>query len=282
MTMAARAALVGTVTCLTLPLLGAAVPQGAAAPIRADVVRVLDGHTLEVKITGRTEIVRHIGIGTPVISHPTHGPEPYANRAAAAHAEIVLGRQVTLRPDGQFRDAAGRYLADVVIDDMLVAAELVRRGFAEVQTVPPHLRRRQQLLTLQAQAQAERMGLWGDPEVWRFYRPARSGVLASRRTMSFFHVDDDKAYLEDSREPFESPEAAAAAGYVPSFEYAFHAERERRRGVAVTSTSYPFAPYAGSAARPVAAPAQPVALPRPDDIVGHTWRGGVFVPIRRQ
>jgi len=50
----------------------------------------------------------------------------------------------------------------------------------------------------------------------------------------------------------------------------------------VTSTSYPFAPYAGSAARPVAAPAQPVALPRPDDVVGHTWRGGVFVPIRRQ
>ena len=124
------------------------------------------------------------------------------------------------------------------------------------------------------------MGLWADPDVWRFYRPARSGVLASRRTMSFFHVDDDKAYLEDLREPFESPEAAVAAGSVPSFEYAF-AEREVRRSVAVTSPGYPFAPYAGNATRQVAAPALPVALPRTDEPVRHIWRGGVFIPIRR-
>ena len=279
--MATRATLVGTLTCLTLPLLGAAPPQRPPASIRADVIRVLDGHTLEAKVGGRTEIVRHIGIGTPVISHPTKGPEPYADRAAAAHAEIVLGRQVTLRPDGQSRDAAGRYLADVLVDDTMVAAELVRRGFAEVQTIPPHVRRRQLRRTLQAQAQADRVGLWADPEVWRFYRPGRSGVLASRRTMSFFHVDDDKAYLEDSREPFETPEAAVAAGYAPSFEYAFHAERELRRRVVATSSAYPFAPYGGSTARPVLAPAQPVMLPPPDQAVGHIWRGGVYVPIRR-
>ena len=136
-------------------------------------------------------------------------------------------------------------------------------------------------MTLQARAQAERLGLWADPDVWRFDRPARSGVLASRRTMSFFHIDDDKAYLEDFREPFESPEAAVVAGYVPSFEYAFHAERELRRSVTVPSAAYPFAPYAGNATRPAAAPALPVALPRTDEPVGHIWRGGVFIPIRR-
>ena len=92
-------------------------------------------------------------------------------------------------------------------------------------------------------------------------------------------VDDGKAYLEDSREPFESLEAAAAAGVVPSFEYAFHADRELRRRFAVTSPTYPFAPYGASAARPVVA--QPVAAPAPDENVGHVWRGGVFIPIRR-
>ena len=95
MTLAARAALAGTLTCLTLPLLGAALPQKAAAPIRAEVVRVLDGHTLEVKIGDRTEIVQHIGIATPVISDPTRGAEPYAagcrgsrrdRRGAGGHA----------------------------------------------------------------------------------------------------------------------------------------------------------------------------------------------------
>ena len=49
----------------------------------------------------------------------------------------------------------------------------------------------------------------------------------------------------------------------------------------MTSPAYPFAPYAGNATRPAAAPTLPVAFPRTDEPVGHVWRGGVFIPIRR-
>jgi len=261
------------------PVACAAAAEGPTAR-RGVVVAVLDGQTLEVQLGTRVETVRHIGIG-PILLRDSASAEAALRRATAAHTDLLQGREVTLRSDVALRDAAGRLLADVIVEGRLVSAELVQLGFAEVVTLPPNVARRQSLLAIQAKAQAAREGLWGDPDVSRLHRPARSGVLASRRTMSFFHVDDDKGYLEDMREYFETPEAAIAAGYVPSFEYAFHAERERRDRQTSVAAMQPFAPY-GSTSAPVVQPVavvQRVLLPQPTTNVGHIWRGGVFVPI---
>jgi len=247
---------------------------------RGVVVAVLDGQTLEVQLGTRVEIVRHIGIGPIRLAEPA-AAEAALRRATAAHRHLLEGREVVLRPDAARRDAAGRLFADVIVEGQLVSAELVRLGVAEVVTLPPNVGRRQALLAIQAKAQAARAGLWGDPDVFRLHRPTRSGVLASRRTMSFFHVDDDKGYLEDAREYFETPEEAIAAGYAPSFEYAFHAQRERHGRQTAVAAAQPFAPYGSTSAPVVQAVAvvQPVLLPQPAASVGHIWRGGVFIPI---
>ena len=255
------------------PCVAAEDPQAAA---RGAVVRALDGETLEVKLGDRVVLVRHIGIRTPTLDGPVAGSQAYHRRAATAHAALVEGREVALHFDVATRNAAGATLAHAMVDGRLVSADLVSRGFAEVATVPPNVRYREYLRALQAKAQAERAGLWADPDVPRSYRPARSGVIASLRTMSFFHVDDDKGWREDLRRYFDSPEAAREAGFAPSFEYGLHAERELRSVVA------PVTPEAESVTvstvgRPTEA-SPPVALPARVP-KGHVWRGGVFIPI---
>ena len=43
----------------------------------ADVVRVIDGDTIEVTISGAVYTVRYIEVDTPETKHPTRGVEPY-------------------------------------------------------------------------------------------------------------------------------------------------------------------------------------------------------------
>jgi len=253
---------------LTLLALAAHAAEAPRRPVPGVVVRVLDGETLEVLVGDRLETVRHIGIRTLLIEHPVTGSERYRHWATAVHARLVEGEDVILQPGIAARDAAGRLLASVRVHGRLVSAELVRSGFAEVMTTPPNVGDRGVLLALQARAQADRAGFWADADVYRLYRPARSGVLASPRTLSFFHVDDEKSGLEERLESFESPEAAIRAGYVPSFDYRIHEERDWRTRVVVT---VPGAPVPAAVRAAVLQPSP--AAPR------HTWRGGVFVPV---
>lgn len=65
-----------------------------------------------------------------------------------------------LELDAQARDRHGRLLAYVWVDDLMVNAELVRRGYAEVMTVPPNVRYQALFLRLQREAREAARGLW--------------------------------------------------------------------------------------------------------------------------
>jgi micrococcal nuclease len=67
---------------------------------------------------------------------------------------------VRLELDAQARDRHGRLLAYVCVDDLMVNAELVRRGYAEVMTVPPNVRYQAPFLRLQREAREAARGLW--------------------------------------------------------------------------------------------------------------------------
>jgi micrococcal nuclease len=256
---------------LVAALLGSFTPATAADPgmLKGSVIRAIDGETIEVLVGGRPETVRYMGIRTPVIQHPTKGAEPYRSQAAAANAALVEGQEVALQPGVLARDDAGRLLAFVFVNGRLINAELLRTGFAEAVTVPPNTQRRREFLFLQVQAQTARVGLWADEEGSRFYGPRPSGVIASRRTRSFFHLDDDQRVFDEQREFFESPEAAVRAGYAPSFNYPVYGERDWRTRRAAVAVPEPVI-RASAAVMPVSEPPQPV---------GHIWRGGVITPI---
>ena len=73
---------------------------------------------------------------------------------------LVEGKPARLELDVQRRDQYGRLLAYVWVDDVMVNAELVRQGYAQVMTVPPNVRYQELFLKLQREARAARRGLF--------------------------------------------------------------------------------------------------------------------------
>jgi micrococcal nuclease len=144
-----------------LVLVWAAVVLGAApAALEGVVVRVVDGDTIHVRLADRIEKVRYIGVNTPEVHHPRRGQEPGGPEAAEVNHALVSGKRVRLELDVQARDRYGRLLAYVWVDDLMVNAELVRRGYAQVMTVPPNVRYQALFLRLQRDAREAGRGLW--------------------------------------------------------------------------------------------------------------------------
>jgi len=123
-------------------------------------VRVVDGDTIHVRIGARVEKVRYIGVNTPEVHHPTKGEEPGGREAAEVNRRLVEGQAVRLELDVQERDRYGRLLAYVWIGDLMINAELVRLGYAQVMTVPPNVRYQEVFLKLQREAREAGRGLW--------------------------------------------------------------------------------------------------------------------------
>ena len=125
------------------------------------VERVIDGDTIKVRIGDGIETVRYIGVDTPETVHPTRGVEPYGKAASAFNRALVAGRRVRLEFDVERRDRYGRLLAYVYVDSLFVNAELLRRGYAQLMTVPPNVRHVDEFVRLQKAARAAGEGLWG-------------------------------------------------------------------------------------------------------------------------
>jgi micrococcal nuclease len=133
---------------------------GAGQTLTATVVRVVDGDTIRVDLGGHTEKVRYIGMDTPEIHHPTRGEEPGGRAATAVNRRLVEGKTVRLELDVRQRDRYGRLLAYVYVGEMMVNAELVRLGYAQVMTVPPNVKHASLFVTLQREAREAGRGLW--------------------------------------------------------------------------------------------------------------------------
>jgi micrococcal nuclease len=141
-------------------------PRG---PVSALVTDVVDGDTIEVELPdGSEEDVRYIGIDTPEVHHPTRGEEPGGRAATEINRGLVGDRPVRLEPDVQLRDRYGRLLAYVWVKradgaEVMVNAELVRLGYAQVMTIPPNVRYAEMLRKLGAEARENHRGLWAGP-----------------------------------------------------------------------------------------------------------------------
>jgi micrococcal nuclease len=130
---------------------------------RARVLRVVDGDTIRVRLDGRSEPVRYIGVDTPESVKPGTPVQCFAKRAAAANAALVAGREVRLVGDVEQRDRYGRLLAYVYRepDGAFVNAALVRDGYARTLTIAPNVAHAHQLAELARTARESGRGLWG-------------------------------------------------------------------------------------------------------------------------
>jgi micrococcal nuclease len=151
---------VSLVLLLVLACLAVTAIATARTGVAGEVVKVVDGDTIHVRVAGRVEKVRYIGVNTPEVHHPSKGEQPGGREAAALNRALVARRQVRLELDVQERDRYGRLLAYVWIGETMVNAELVRRGYAQVMTIPPNVRHQEFLVKLQRDARQAERGLW--------------------------------------------------------------------------------------------------------------------------
>lgn len=155
-----RWASVPLVLACALSLWGA---TASAREMEGTDVRIVDGDTIHVQIGSTIEKVRYIGVNTPEVHHPAKGEEPGGREASEVNRQLVAGKRVRLQLDVQERDRYGRILAYVWVGDLMVNAEMVRQGYAQVMTIPPNVRYQDLFLKLQRDAREAGRGLWRRP-----------------------------------------------------------------------------------------------------------------------
>ncbi len=141
----------------------------------AVVERVIDGDTVEVRITDRvdglgagkatlggTYSVRLIGIDTPESVKPGSPVECFGKEASAAASALLDGRQVRLVKDVEETDAYDRLLRYVYLEGEMANARLVVNGYAHAYTYPPDVRHSALFVWLERRARAGDSGLWAE------------------------------------------------------------------------------------------------------------------------
>jgi len=135
---------------------------------RATVVGVVDGDTIDVRVAGREERVRLIGLDTPETKRPDtpvecHGPEASAFTAAL----LPPGTVIRIERDVVGRDHFGRILGYVHLPEngqrpaVFVNREIVEQGYAVPLTIEPNDRHATELAAAATRAEAADLGLWG-------------------------------------------------------------------------------------------------------------------------
>jgi len=142
-------------------LLGRGESSRAGGTLHGQVVRVVDGDTIRVRLDGgREERVRYIGIDTPESVKPGTPVQCFAKKASHFNDSLVSGREVTLRTDAEQRDRYGRLLAYVYTGGRFVNRELVARGYARTLTIPPNVAHADEFAALARRAREAGVGLW--------------------------------------------------------------------------------------------------------------------------
>lgn len=129
--------------------------------LSADVLRVVDGDTIEVDVDGRTEDVRYIGVDTPESVKPGTPVQCFAKQASEFNRDLVEDEQVTLVFDRELRDVYGRLLAYVYVGREFVNGKLVQGGFARTLEIAPNTAKAGVLSRLERSASIAGRGLWG-------------------------------------------------------------------------------------------------------------------------
>ncbi|MEF8799137.1 MAG: thermonuclease family protein [Candidatus Bipolaricaulota bacterium] len=127
---------------------------------QAEVVGVIDGESIEVRLEGGPTKVRYIGIDTP----ETQGEvEPYGEKATEYNKALVKDKIVWLEIGEEARDKYGRLLAYVYLDpakESMVNAILVAQGYAETLHIPPNSKYKEVFSELESTARELGLGQW--------------------------------------------------------------------------------------------------------------------------
>lgn len=121
-----------------------------------EVIRVVDGDTIIVNISGVDFRIRYIGMDSPE-NGSTYGAE-----ATEFNKKLVEGKTVLLIKDVSESDRFGRLLRYVIVDHTFVNFQMVKSGWAESGTWPPDTSCDSIFFTAEQMAEKTGLGLWKD------------------------------------------------------------------------------------------------------------------------
>jgi micrococcal nuclease len=145
---------------LLLPIIPASTAADATNALFGEVMSVVAGDTITVRIGNRVETIRYLGIKVPESHNPPKGKNTKRHEASEANRELVEGQRVRLESDVQERDSSGRLLAYVYVGEIMVNEELIAQGQALANVVPPNVRYQELFLMRQRQARLLHIGIW--------------------------------------------------------------------------------------------------------------------------
>ena len=130
------------------------------------VVNVIDGDTIQVKIGNKVETVRLLGINTPEVENPYRHQECFGPEASKETKELLTGKEVYLLPDPQApnRGKYNRLLRYVFLPNgEFINAELVKQGYAFEYTYDSQpFQFIKYFNYLENQARKKKLGLWSE------------------------------------------------------------------------------------------------------------------------
>ncbi|HSW99082.1 MAG TPA: thermonuclease family protein [Candidatus Saccharimonadales bacterium] len=124
----------------------------------------IDGDTIAVKMNGKTESIRMVGVDTPETHKPNTPVQCYGPAAAAFTKSLISSGRVRLAadPDSTNRDRYNRLLRYVYIPDgRMVETELIKGGYGFAYTEFPFTKSAE-FTADQNAAKTAGKGLWGN------------------------------------------------------------------------------------------------------------------------
>ena len=86
--------------------------------------------------------------------------QEFGTEAIAQNSELVLNQEVTLIKDQNETDSFGRLLRYVLVDDVFVNFEMIRKGYASANSYPPDTACDTTFSSAQKTAQEATIGVW--------------------------------------------------------------------------------------------------------------------------
>lgn len=131
--------------------------------VEKDLIQVVDGDTIKVKLNDKQETIRLRLVDSPELNDSKTGKQPLSEEAKAyIEKRIREAKQITLEEDKEAgRDKYNRLLCYVFVDGELLQEELVKRGYARIafvdQSESKYLK---SLMESESEARNKKIGIW--------------------------------------------------------------------------------------------------------------------------
>lgn len=128
-----------------------------------DVVKVIDGDTIDVSIEGKAERIRLIGVDTPEVVDPRKPVQCFGQEASAKVRKLLDGKKVSLESDQSQgdKDKYGRLLRYMFTKEGInVALEVISSGYGHEYTYNLPYKYQADFKSAQKFAEKNSLGLW--------------------------------------------------------------------------------------------------------------------------